>query len=127
MPRRKPGYGPDGTPKPVKPTPQPHKKYGPDGNPIPSPRHWISEQSGVDADGMHWRIPGHWSDQSTPAKIYDKPEVKKAHICKMEGAFIVLGGYLKIEDTEVPAGQRGHSLYLKYGGIGVGGMMLLPA
>lgn len=52
----------------------------------------------------------------------EEPVFKNSHRCKMNGAFIVLGGYIKIYDDEVPAGMRGHELYLAFGGVGVGGM-----
>lgn len=128
MPMRKPGYSADGTPKrPKQPSKPSGKKYGPDGTPIPQPkpkpstgRYWIPEQSGTDRDGMKWTIPGHWSDEPKPEPV--KPPVSKEHRCKMDGAFIVLGGYIRIYDNEVPAGQRGHELYLSFGGLGVGGM-----
>lgn len=99
MPKYKPGYSADG-------------------------RHWVSESSGTDRDGMQWTIPGHWSDPPSPAPIHEPeiPTCKSTHRCKMNGAFIVLGGYVQIYDNEVPAGQRGHELYLKFGGLGVGGM-----
>ncbi len=126
MPRRKPGYGPDGTPiHPSKPS-KPSKKYGPDGTPIhpPTPtRYWIPEKRGRDRDGLEWVIPGHWSDdpeyQPKPPK---EPEVYKEHKCHIDGAFILLGGYIRIFDSNVPSGQRGHELYLKFGGLGIGGM-----
>lgn len=127
MPRRRPGYGPDGTPKQPKPAQRPtHKKYGPDGTPLPQPgssagRHWINETSGVDRDGTHWTIPGHWSDESRP-NPKPQPVFHNEHRCHMDGAFIIVGGYLRIYDNEVPKGTRGHELYLAFGGLGIGGM-----
>lgn len=128
MPRYKPGYSPDGTPKkPQKPSTPSGKKYGPDGTPIPQPkpsggRYWIPEKTGTERDGTRWVIPGHWSDEREPERKKEEPAFKNSHRCKMNGAFIVLGGYIKIYDDEVPAGMRGHELYLAFGGVGVGGM-----
>lgn len=126
MPRRKPGYGPDGTPKqPSKPS-KPSRRFGPDGTPIhPSTptRYWIPEKRGKDRDGFEWVIPGHWSDvpqyQPKPPK---EPPVYMEHKCHIDGAFILVGGYIRIFDSNVPPGQRGHELYLKFGGLGIGGM-----
>lgn len=128
MPKYKPGYSPDGTPKkPKTPSTPSGKKYGPDGTPIPKPkpsggRYWIPEKSGTERDGTKWTIPGHWSDEREPEKKKEEPPFKDSHRCKMNGAFIVLGGYLKIYDNEVPVGNLGHELYLAFGGVGVGGM-----
>ena len=128
MPKHKPGYGPDGTPKPPQQPAKPSgRKYGPDGYPIPQPqpasgKHWIPAASGTDRDGTHWTIPGHWSEDPSPAPKPVTPPFKSAHRCQMSGAFIVVGGYIRIYDNEIPAGQRGHELYLKFGGLGIGGM-----
>lgn len=94
MGKYKPGYYPDGTPKqPKKLSVAPGKKYGPDGTPIPQPKPEVKPKP--------------------EPKPEEKP-IQKLHRCKMNGAFIVLGGYIQIFDNEVPAGQRGHELYLKY-------------
>lgn len=126
MPRRKPGYGPDGTPKqPSKPS-KPSIKFGPDATPIhpsSSTRYWIPETKGIDRDGLQWTVPGHWSDdpqyKPQPPK---KPDIYYDHKCHIDGAFIIVGGYIRIFDSNVPSGNRGHELYLKFGGVGIGGM-----
>lgn len=125
MPKFKPGHSPDGTPRHPKTPSVPPKKHGPDGTPIPQPhpaegRHWIPESHGTEWDGTPWTIPGHWSDSPKPQPVL--PPFKDTHRCKMDGTFIILGGYIRIYDNEVPSGQRGHELYLKFGGLGVGGM-----
>lgn len=129
MPKYKPGYGPDGTPQPKKPQKPSGKKYGPDGFPIPQPspetpgRHWIPAKSGVDRDGTAWTIPGHWSDDPAYNPAPPAPPVfRNEHSCHIDGAFIVLGGYVSITDNDVPKGTRGHELYLYLAGVGVGGM-----
>ena len=126
MPHFKPGYGPDGTPKQPKKPSVPAKKYGPDGYPVhheTSSRQWIPEKRGKDRDGFEWVIPGHWSDdpgyQPKPEK---EPVVYMQHKCHIDGAFILVGGYIKIIDRNVEKGKRGHELFLRFGGIGIGGM-----
>lgn len=126
MPHFKPGYGPDGTPKQPKKPSVPAKKYGPDGYPVhheTSSRQWIPEKRGKDRDGFEWVIPGHWSDdpgyQPKPEK---EPVVYMQHKCHIDGAFILVGGYIKIIDGNVEKGKRGHELFLRFGGIGIGGM-----
>lgn len=126
MPKYKPGYSADGTPKQLKQPETPSgRKYGTGWFSIPQPkpsdgRHWVSESSGTDRDGMQWTIPGHWSDTPSPAPIHEleMPTFKSTHWCKMNGAFIVFGAYVQIFDNEVPARQRSHKLYLKFGGLG---------
>ena len=105
MPHFKPGYGPDGTPKQPKKPSVPAKKYGPDGYPVhheTSSRQWIPEKRGKDRDGFEWVIPGHWSDdpgyQPKPEK---EPVVYMQHKCHIDGAFILVGGYIKIIDGNV--------------------------
>lgn len=121
MPRYKTGRFPQ-KPQPSQPA---RPKHAIDGSPIPRPnpspgRYWVPDASGQDRDGLCWRIPGHWSDESKSRIV--TPSFKDTHRCKMDGAFIILGGYIHIYDNEVPSGQRGHELYLKFGGLGVGGM-----
>lgn len=43
------------------------------------------------------------------------------HDAEYSGAFIFLGGWTHIYDKVIPAGQRGHELYLAFGGLGAGG------
>ena len=88
-----------------------------------SSRQWIPEKRGKDRDGFEWVIPGHWSDdpgyQPKPEK---EPVVYMQHKCHIDGAFILVGGYIKIIDGNVEKGKRGHELFLRFGGIGIGGM-----
>lgn len=43
------------------------------------------------------------------------------HPATYSGGFILFGGWTKIFDSKIPAGTRGHELYLAFGGLGVGG------
>lgn len=43
------------------------------------------------------------------------------HSAHYSGGFILFGGWTKIFDECVSAGQRGHELYLEFGGLGAGG------
>ena len=43
------------------------------------------------------------------------------HAADYSGGFIVFGGWTKFFDHTIPAGTRGHELYLAFGGLGVGG------
>lgn len=43
------------------------------------------------------------------------------HAANYSGGFIVFGGWTQIYDHVIPQGQRGHELYLAFGGLGVGG------
>jgi hypothetical protein len=43
------------------------------------------------------------------------------HSASYSGGFILFGGWTKIYDKCVPSGQRGHELYLAFGGFGAGG------
>lgn len=43
------------------------------------------------------------------------------HPARYDGGFIVFGGWTNIYDQIIPAGTRGHRLYLAFGGLGVGG------
>ena len=43
------------------------------------------------------------------------------HVADYSGGFIVFGGWTKIFDHTIPAGTKGHELYLAFGGLGVGG------
>lgn len=43
------------------------------------------------------------------------------HDASYSGGFILFGGWTYIYDKLVPAGTRGHELYLAFGGLGAGG------
>ena len=57
---------------------------------------------------------GSESDDSTDSSLV-------CHSASYSGGFILVGGWTKIYDKCVPSGQRGHELYLAFGGLGAGG------
>lgn len=51
----------------------------------------------------------------------DELEEITVHKAHYEGGFILVGGWCKIWDDNIPSGTKGHQLYLRFGGLGVGG------
>ncbi len=104
MPHYSPTHSPDGTPR-QPPAPYHGPKYGPDGSPNPD---------------YPWPHTPQTEPSYTPKP--EPPAFHNEHSCHMDGAFILLGGYVRIVDNETPEGTRGHELRLYIGGVGVGGM-----